>query len=281
MDMLGPGNSIPGFLAPEYNAPHMEGLYGVVNQMIALSFAISNDANNVAVVLLIGAFLCLNYIFVRYVGGSRLIDQLMVPLIIAAGFSLFFLFLTMLSWEWGPIGWALGVSVGYIVISSVGILICYCCEQMGWFDPFRHLLPWHRKRLQRDYSHMLALLLDSGVSEEKAVELAAQGTSSRVIKKRARRAIAGLRAGLRLTEAIKLMDNSREFQWRLTNALQTEANFADALSGWHQSLSARADRQQQTFVTLCETSMILFFGLVVFCVMAGCFGFLQHIMMKL
>ena len=123
--------------------------------------------------------------------------------------------------------------------------------------------PWHRKRLQRDYSRMLAILLDSGMPEEKAVTLAAQSTSNRVFKERARKVIAGLQSGMGLTEAIKLMDDSKEFQWRLTNALQTEGNFVDALSGWHQSLSAQADRQHQTFATLLETTCFLLMGLVV------------------
>ena len=118
---------------------------------------------------------------------------------------------------------------------------------------------------------MLALLLDSGVPEEKAVSLAAQGTSSRVFKERARKVIAGLQSGMGLTEAIKLMDGSKEFQWRLTNALQTEGNFVDALSGWHQSLSAQADRQCQTLATLMEAAMVLFLGLIVGSVMIAVF----------
>ena len=60
---------------------------------------------------------------------------------------------------------------------------------------------------------------------EKAIEQAAQSTSNRTLKKHARKVIAGLQSGLGLTEAIKLMDDSKEFQWRLTNALQTEGNF--------------------------------------------------------
>jgi type II secretory pathway component PulF len=67
------------------------------------------------------------------------------------------------------------------------------------------------------------------------------------------------------------MDDSKEFQWRLTNALQTEFNFVDALKGWHESLSARADRQQQTYVSLMETSMLFAFGLIVGSIMIGMF----------
>lgn len=162
--------------------------------------------------------------------------------------------------------------------------VWFYCKKKGWlgFETFRlSLLPWRRKRLQRDYSYVLALLLDSGVPEARAIELAAQGTSSRVFERRARKVTAGLQSGMGLTEAIKLMDDSKEFQWRLTNALQTEGNFVDALSSWHQSLSAQADRQYQTFSTLAETTMILFLGLIVGCIMVGMFYPLVHMMKKI
>jgi len=142
---------------------------------------------------------------------------------------------------------------------------------MGWFDWFRYLVPWRRKRLQRDFSHILALLLDSGIPEAKAVELAAEGTANGVIKQRARKAIVAVRSGAGMAKAVQLMDDSKEFQWRLTNALQTDSNFVDALAGWHRSLSARADRQQQTFVSLMGTSLLLFLGLIVGSIMIGMF----------
>jgi len=159
--------------------------------------------------------------------------------------------------------------------------VWFYSKKKGWLDTFWLSIPWRRKRLQRDYSRVLALLLDSGVPEEKAVQLAAQGTSNRVLKKRAVIVIAGLQSGWGLTEAIKLMDDSREFQWRLTNALQTEGNFVDALSGWHQSLSARADRQHQTFSVLMETTALLLLGMVVGSIMVGMFLPLIRLMEKL
>lgn len=159
--------------------------------------------------------------------------------------------------------------------------VWFYCEKKGWLDMFWLLIPWHRKRLQRDYSRVLALLLDSGVPEEKAIELAAQSTSNRTIKKRARKAIASLQSGMGLTEAIKLMDDSREFQWRLTNALQTDGKFVDSLSGWHQSLSARADRQHRSFASLIEATMILLLGLIIGSIMIGMFLPLIKLMDKL
>ena len=159
--------------------------------------------------------------------------------------------------------------------------VWFYCEKKGWLDMFWLLIPWHRKRLQRDYSRVLALLLDSGVPEEKAIELAAQSTSNRTIEKRARKVIAGLQSGMNLTEAIKLMDDSREFQWRLTNALQTDGKFVDSLNGWHQSLSARADRQHRSFATLIEATMILLLGLIIGSVMIAMFLPLIKLMDKL
>ena len=159
--------------------------------------------------------------------------------------------------------------------------VWFYCKKKGWLDAFWLLMPWRRKRLQRDYSRVLALLLDSGVPEEKAIELAAQSTSNRTIKKRARKVIAGLQSGMGLTEAIKLMDDSREFQWRLTNALQTDGKFVDSLSGWHQSLSARADRQHRSFASLIEATMILLLGLIIGSVMIAMFLPLIKLMDKL
>ncbi len=159
--------------------------------------------------------------------------------------------------------------------------VWFYCKKKGWLDAFWLLMPWRRKRLQRDYSRVLALLLDSGVPEEKAIELAAQSTSNRTIKKRARKVIASLQSGMGLTEAIKLMDDSREFQWRLTNALQTDGKFVDSLSGWHQSLSARADRQHRSFASLIEATMILLLGLIIGSIMIGMFLPLIKLMDKM
>ena len=159
--------------------------------------------------------------------------------------------------------------------------VWFYCKKKGWLDAFWLLMPWRRKRLQRDYSRVLVLLLDSGVPEEKAIELAAQSTSNRTIKKRARKVIASLQSGMGLTEAIKLMDDSREFRWRLTNALQTDGKFVDSLNGWHQSLSARADRQHRSFATLIEATMILLLGLIIGSIMIGMFLPLIKLMDKL
>ena len=51
-------------------------------------------------------------------------------------------------------------------------------------DAINYRLPWRRKRLQRDFSAMLAILLDAEVPEEQAVTLAAQSTDNSVFIRR-------------------------------------------------------------------------------------------------
>ena len=260
-DMLGDGETLPGFTL----------------LVLAISDAIKSYA-----FLPMAVFFSLTCAWViRRISGPRLKDQLGVSVRFGLlAFSVGLLF-SLLSRDWDPfIGFG-GISTGIVVGSCVGLCVLFYCDQMGWFDWVRYLIPWRRKRLQRDYSYVLALLLDSGIPEAKAVELAAEGTANGVIKQRARKAIAAVRSGAGMAKAVQLMDDSKEFQWRLTNALQTEFNFVDTLRGWHESLSARADRQQQTYATLMETSLLLFLGLIVGSIMIGMFLPLIELMEKL
>jgi type II secretory pathway component PulF len=229
--------------------------------------------------VVVGFLICASLI--RRISGPQLKDQMVVSvrcwvLVLSAGFLL-----SLLLRDWGPIIYFGGISTGLAVGSCIGLYVLFYCDQMGWFDWFRYLVPWYRKRLQHDFSHILALLLDSGIPEAKALELAAASTANGVIKQRARKAIATVRSGAGMVKAVLLMDDSKEFQWRLTNALQTEFNFVDALAGWHESLLARADRQQQTYDTLMQTSVLFFLGLIVGSIMVGMFLPLIEMMERL
>lgn len=260
-DMLGDGETLPGFTL----------------LVLATSDAIKN--NGILPTAVFFSLICAWVI--RSISGPRLKDQLGVPVRFGLlAFSVGLLF-SLGSRDQGPIIFFGGISTGLVVGSWVGLCVLFYCDQMGWLDWFKYLVPWCRKRLQRDFSHILALLLDSGIPEEKALELAAASTANGVIKQRARKAIAAVRSGAGMAKAVQLMDDSKEFQWRLTNALQTEFNFVDTLRGWHESLSARADRQQQTYVSLMETSLLLFLGLIVGSIMIGMFLPLIELMEKL
>lgn len=133
----------------------------------------------------------------------------------------------------------------------------------GLPDLLSWALPWRRARLRRDFSAMLAILLDSRVPEPEAVRLAADCTGNAVIKRGAARACGLLERGVALPEAIRAVDASREFQWRLANALRGGAAFFNALRGWFESLDARAFRSEQTAAQVCTTLIVLWNGLVI------------------
>lgn len=132
--------------------------------------------------------------------------------------------------------------------------------EAGWFplsDWIYFGVPWRRKRLQRDFSAMLALLLDAGMPEERAVTLAAASTANRVFLRRAEKVAVQLRAGVKLTEAIHALDDTGEFRWRLANAAHFSSSFFHALQGWHQSLDARAYQLEQSAAQVITTVLVL------------------------
>jgi general secretion pathway protein F len=132
-------------------------------------------------------------------------------------------------------------------------------------------LPWRRKRLQRDFSSMLAVLLDAQVPEPEAVRLAAESTANQVMRRRAGRVCALLDDGTKLPKAIRLMDNSGELRWRLTNALRGGGGFARALNGWHEALDAKAFQLEQTAAQVTTTLFVLANGFIVACIVIGMF----------
>jgi type IV pilus assembly protein PilC len=132
-------------------------------------------------------------------------------------------------------------------------------------------LPWRRKRLQRDFSAMLAVLLDAHVPEDEAVTLAGESTANAIVQRRAKAIRAKLAGGVNLPEAIRAIDDSGELQWRLTNALQRGRGFLSALNGWHEALDAKAFQQEQAAAQLTTTALVLFNGFIVACVVIGLF----------
>jgi len=124
-------------------------------------------------------------------------------------------------------------------------------------------VPWRRKRLQRDFSAMLAILLDAAVPEEEAVALAARSTANWVFIQRGERVVEALRRGVALTEAIKYVDGSGEFRWRLRNAVHAQGGFVQALAGWHEALDAKAYQQEQAAAHVISTAFVVAIGSIV------------------
>lgn len=133
-------------------------------------------------------------------------------------------------------------------------------------------VPWKRKRMQRDFATMLALLLDNGVPEAEAVRLAADCAVNDVFAARARKVTARLAGGVKLTEAISVLDDAGEFHWRLTNARHAHGGFLQALAGWCDALDAKAFQQEQATAQLATTGLVLFNGVIVAFIAVACFG---------
>jgi type II secretory pathway component PulF len=167
--------------------------------------------------------------------------------------------------------------VGLAVIAYVGgprlrrwiaALFPFLCDQL------MYRVPWRRKRLRRDFAAMLALLLDAGVPEETAIQLAAAATASRVFSAQAQRAIQDLRAGRTLPQSLRRLDDDAELSWRMANAARGPCGFAAALSGWMESLDAKAFQQEQSFSQIVSTGLVLANGVMVGLVVTGVFHIL-------
>jgi len=144
----------------------------------------------------------------------------------------------------------------------------------GLLDWMALHVPWKRKRLQRDFSSMLASLLDAGIPEEKAVHLAAEATANVSFQRRAESVVGALREGVPLVDALQKLDGTGEFRWRLHNASQAGPRFSVALNGWIESLDARAFQQEQFFSQFVSSGFVLLNGLMVGLAAVSVFRFL-------
>lgn len=138
-------------------------------------------------------------------------------------------------------------------------------------DTLAILLPWKRKRLQRDFSTMLAMLLDANVPEAEAVTIAAEATANRRMIQRGDRMRALLAKGIKLPVALREMDDSGELRWRITHALHARGGFLRALNGWHETLDAKAFQVEQASAQIATTALVLANGVMVACLVIAVF----------
>jgi type II secretory pathway component PulF len=140
-----------------------------------------------------------------------------------------------------------------------------------------HRIPWHRNRMHRNFSTMLAVLLDAGLPEEKAVLMAAESTANRVIRRRAELVAADLRHGLKLDGAMRHLDEAGEFKWRLAQASRARSGFRAALACWHEALDVKAFQQEQAATHSLTSALVLYNGAVVGLIVVGVFQFVISI----
>ncbi len=138
-------------------------------------------------------------------------------------------------------------------------------------------VPWKRKRMQRNFSAMLALLLDAEVPEPEAVRLAADCAANEVFRRRAARAADALAQGAKLTEAVQVLDDRGEFRWRLTNASHTHGGFFRSLTGWHEALEAKAFQEEQAAAHAVTSALVVANGILVALVAVAVFGAITSI----
>jgi general secretion pathway protein F len=136
------------------------------------------------------------------------------------------------------------------------------------------LVPWKRLRIKRNFTAILAILLDGGMPEPQALRLAGMSTANRVFERRVARVIDQLSTGCPLPKALVALDDGGELHWRLTSAIHERSSFSTALRGWLDALDARAFQQEQTAAHLLSTLFVVVNGIVVGCVCGAFFGML-------
>jgi type II secretory pathway component PulF len=142
---------------------------------------------------------------------------------------------------------------------------------IGWLGKWQCVSPWNWRRTQRDFSAMLAVLLDSGVPEAEAVRMAGESTADPVMRHRAEGVCRKLEKGVALPEALEALDKSGELPWRIKNALRHGKGFLRALTGWHESLDARAFQLEQSAAQVATSTLVLINGVIVACIVIGVF----------
>lgn len=143
-------------------------------------------------------------------------------------------------------------------------------RRSGWgrwmrraWDLVAMCLPWHRKRVARDFTEVLVLLLDAGVTEAEAVALAAQSTGSVLIEERAQRAVHDLQSGRTLAAALARFDRKGDLCWRFENAARSTAGLTVSLRAWLEVMEAEAWKSESRASQIVTTLAVLLTGAVV------------------
>jgi type II secretory pathway component PulF len=233
---------------------------GALNYVLILAFVVSPAAIAIPVMLNVLVVPKFREVFAGMLGGSQL-----------PAFTRF---------VFGSSGCVFLIQLG-VIAATWFLLFAYAGgpRVRGWFrlllgpvpDWIHFHLPWRRKRLQRDFSAILAALLDAQVPEIEAVTLAGEATANSIVRRRAAGIREQLAQGVKLPDAIRAIDRAGELQWRLSNALQRGRGFLSALAGWHEALDSKAFQQEQAAAQITTTALVLFNGLIVASIVIGMF----------
>ncbi len=186
------------------------------------------------------------------------------------------------TWAFSPDSQWLSIHL-LLMLGIWAAVMAYVAVARGYWsgllpDAAAMLIPWRRKRMQRDFSTALAVLLDAGLGEEEAVRLAAEALGNRAFQDRAALIIENLAQGRPLPDAVEPLDPDGQFRWRLRNGGDRPGRFTRALAGWQESLEARAFLQQQAATHGLAAFLVLWNGIVVGGVGVCIFQFMVNVL---
>jgi type II secretory pathway component PulF len=167
--------------------------------------------------------------------------------------------------------WVVGGGILFVIIGGPHTQKWFGLARVKW------LFPWVRHRCRRDFAAMLSVLLDAGVPERRALELAANATGNPVFIHRAASAATALEEGSGLAQAIGRLEGPSEFSWRMRNALRSGGRFLDAVAGWLTALELKAERSERHAAQGLFVATVLFQGAFVGVMVVSVFGLLVGI----
>jgi type II secretory pathway component PulF len=168
--------------------------------------------------------------------------------------------------------------VAIVYIGGPGFVRYFRFNAVPIIDWLEWQVPWKRKKLQRIFSAMLAVLLDGGLPEAEAVRLAGDCTANEICRRSARWIISKLQQGEKLQTAISAFDDNGEFRWRLANAAHAHGGFLKALKGWLEALDAKAFQQEETATHALTSGLVILNGVIVALIATAMFGMLLAIL---
>lgn len=183
--------------------------------------------------------------------------------------------------------WLIGFEISFFLLLATATLLYLGGPQFARWFQFQGLpfvdwiawkIPWKQKRLQRTFSAMLAVLLDGGVPDAEAVRLAGDCTANEICRHRAARVVSAIQQGAKLDDAVRALDDTGEFHWRLSNATHARGGFLEALRGWHEALDAKAFQQEEATAHAVTSGLVILNGLLVALIVTAMFGMLVAIL---
>lgn len=164
------------------------------------------------------------------------------------------------------------VIITIIYIGGPGFVRFFRFKSIPIVDWLEWRIPWKRKRLQRMFSAMLAVLLDGGMPEAEAIRLAGDCTANEICRRSAQRIVSKLQQGQKLQDVISAFDESGEFHWRLANGTHAQGGFLKALNGWLGALDAKAFQQEETATHALTSGLVIINGVIVGLIATAMFG---------